>query len=293
VTPPDEPVAPGRGATGEEGVSAPGRLRVARVLADRGLRPDTDLGQHFLLDENLVDLAVREARLGPEDVVLEVGAGLGVLTVALARAARTVHAVEVDRRLLPALEEAVAGAGDVRLHPADAMRLALEALDPPPTRLVANLPYAIATPLVLESLWRLPGVARWTVMVQREVADRWLAPPGTRLYGVPSVLVALTARPRSRRSVGREVFLPRPRVDSALLTLERTAPGPAPATRALVRAGFAARRKTLANALAGAGADKARVAAALAARGLPASARPETIRPEVWPGLAEELDWPA
>jgi 16S rRNA (adenine1518-N6/adenine1519-N6)-dimethyltransferase len=270
-----------------------GRLRVARLLAAHGLRPDTDLGQHFLLDENLVDLAVREAALRPEDVVLEVGAGLGVLTVALARSAAHVHAVEVDERLRPALTDALSGAGGhVEVHWGDAMRLPLEALAPPPTRLVANLPYAIATPLVVESLWRLPDVARWTVMVQRQVADRWLAGPGSRLYGVPSVLLQLAARPVSRRAVGREVFAPRPRVDSALLTLERTAPGPPAPTRALVRAAFATRRKTLANALAAAGADKAAVAAALAALGLPAAARPEDLAPPAFLVLAEALRWP-
>ena len=147
-----------------------------RLLAAHGLRPDTELGQHFLLDENLVDLAVRQAAVGPGDVVLEVGAGLGVLTAALARAARTVHAVEMDRRLEAALADAIAGAGNVRVHWGDAMKLDLGALDPPPTALVANLPYAIATPLVAESLWRLPGVERWCVMAQREVVDRWLAP---------------------------------------------------------------------------------------------------------------------
>ena len=156
-----------------------------RLLAAHGVRPDTDLGQHFLLDENLVDLAVRRAGVGPDDVVLEVGAGLGVLTVALARAAATVHAVELDRRLEPALAEAITGLANVRLHWGDAMRLDLEALAPAPTALVANLPYAIATPLVLESLWRLPTVERWCVMAQREVVDRWLAPPGGPLYGVP------------------------------------------------------------------------------------------------------------
>jgi 16S rRNA (adenine1518-N6/adenine1519-N6)-dimethyltransferase len=264
-----------------------------RLLAAHGLRPDTDLGQHFLLDENLVDLAVRESGVGPADTVLEVGAGLGVLTAALARAAGTVHAVEVDRRLEPALAEAVAGAGDVRLHWGDAMRMPLEELDPAPTALVANLPYAIATPLVLESLWRLPAVERWCVMVQREVVDRWLAGPGSRLYGAPSVLLQLATTPTFRRAVGREVFAPRPRVDSALVALRRTAPGPSEAVRGLVRAAFSARRKTLVNALAGAGADKRAVADALAAIGRPPSVRPEALAPADFADLARELRWPA
>jgi 16S rRNA (adenine1518-N6/adenine1519-N6)-dimethyltransferase len=266
---------------------------VLRLLAAHGLRPDTDLGQHFLLDENLVDLAVRRAGVGPQDVVLEVGAGLGVLTAALARAAATVHAVEVDRRVEPALRDALAGAGNVRLHWGDALRLDLAALVPAPTLLVANLPYSIATPLVLESCWTLPDLRGWCVMVQREVADRWLAGPGSRLYGVPSVLLQLTARATFRRAVGREVFVPRPRVDSALVALERTAPGPAPGVRALVRAGFAQRRKTLANALASAGGDRADVVAALAALGLPAAARAADLPPPAYARLAAALDWPA
>lgn len=273
-------------------MAAPARLGTARLLARHGLRPDTDLGQHFLLDENLADLAVRLGEVGPEDVVLEVGAGVGTLTVPLARAAALVHAVEVDERLLPALRESLAPHPNVRLVVGDAMRLDLEALDPAPTCMVSNLPYHVATPLMVESLWRLPAVGRWAVMVQREVADRWLAAPGGRLYGAPSVLVQLTAEPVARRAVGREVFIPRPRVDSALVALRRTAPGPGAPVRALVRAAFAMRRKTLANALAAAGADKAAVQAALARLGLPPGARPEDLPPAAYPLLARELAWP-
>jgi 16S rRNA (adenine1518-N6/adenine1519-N6)-dimethyltransferase len=264
-----------------------------RLLAAHGLRPDTDLGQHFLLDENLVDLAVREAAVGSEDVAFEIGAGLGVLTAALARAARAVHAVEVDRRLEPALSEVVARSRNVIVHWADAMRMPLEGLDPQPTVMVSNLPYAIATPAVVESLWRLPRVERWCVMAQREVVERWLAPPGSRLYGAPSVLVQLTTATTFRRAVGREVFVPRPRVDSAMVALRRIAPGPGSEVRALVRAAFASRRKTLVNSLAAAGAGKAEAAAALAALGHSPSARPEQLPPAAFPALAEALGWPA
>ncbi len=263
-----------------------------RLLAEHGLRPDTDLGQHFLLDENLVDLAVRQAEVGPEDVVLEVGAGLGVLTAALARAARTVHAIEMDRRLEAALRDAIAGAGDVRVHWGDAMKLDLGALDPAPTALVANLPYSIATPLVVESLWTLPSVERWCVMAQREVVDRWLAGPGSRLYGAPSVLIQLATEATFRRAVGREVFAPRPRVDSALAALRRTGPGPSPGVRRVVRAAFWARRKTLVNALSGAGADRPRVVAALAAAGLAPDVRPEAVPPPAYAALEQEQLWP-
>jgi 16S rRNA (adenine1518-N6/adenine1519-N6)-dimethyltransferase len=264
-----------------------------RLLAAHGLRPDTDLGQHFLLDENLADLAVRRAEVGPDDVALEIGAGLGVLTIALARAARAVHAVEVDRRLEPALAEVVARSRNVIVHWADAMRMPLETLEPAPTAMVSNLPYAIATPALVESLWRLPAVERWCLMAQREVVDRWLAAPGSRLYGAPSVLVQLAAAPTFRRAVGREAFAPRPRVDSSLVALRRVAPGPAPEVRSLVRAAFASRRKTLVNSLAGAGVEKAAAAEAVAALGHPTAVRPEQLAPADFPALAEALRWRA
>ena len=264
-----------------------------RSLAAHGIRPDTDLGQHFLLDENLVDLAIREAGVHEGDVVLEIGAGLGVLTAPLARAASWVHAVEFDRRLEPALVDALTGRDNVTVHWGDAMRLPLHELAPPPTALVANLPYSIATPLVLESLWGLPSLERWCVMVQREVVDRWLAAPGGRLYGAPSVLLQLATQVPFRRSVGREVFTPRPRVDSALVALRRTGPGPSPAVRRLVRAAFATRRKTLVNALGLAGADRAAVAAALERRDRSPTVRPEALAPGDFAALAEEITWTA
>ncbi len=146
---------------------------------------------------------------------------------------------------------------------------------------------------MLESLWRLPSLERWCVMVQREVVDRWLAAPGGRLYGAPSVLLQLAAAPTFRRSVGREVFTPRPRVESALAALRRVAPGPSPDVLPLVRAAFGARRKTLVNALALAGADRPAVAAALAELGHPLTVRPEALPPDAFPPLAEALAWTA
>ena len=272
---------------------SPDRVGTARLLQAHGLRPDTELGQHFLLDENLADLAVRQARVGPDDVVLEVGAGVGTLTVAIARAARFVHTIEIDIRLEPVLRDALTGVGNVAIHWADVLAANLEALDPPPTRMVANLPYAIATPIVLESLWRLPEIAVWTVMVQREVADRWLAQPGSSAYGGPTVLLRLATKSFFMRGVGPQVFTPRPRVESALVGLERTAPGPTAPVRSIVHAAFAQRRKTLVNALGAAGADKAAVAAALAARGIVPAARAQELAPEVFPELARELGWTA
>ncbi len=254
----------------------PPRVGVMRVLEAHGLRPDTDLGQHFLLDENLVDLSVRRAEVGPADVALEVGPGPGVLTVALARAARHVHALEIDRRVAPVLADVLGDAANVTVHWGDAMRMDLEALDPRPTVVVANLPYSIATPFMVESLWRLPQVDRWCVMTQAEVADRWLAPPGIRLYGAPTVLMGLAIAPVFRRPVGREVFVPRPRVDSALVAFRRIAPAPSERVRALVRAAFVSRLKTLANTLGAAGEDKGRVRAAMT------PTRPSPTLSRVW-----------
>ncbi len=270
-----------------------GPAEIRDLAARLGVAPTKKLGQNFLHDPNTIRRIVAVAGLTPDDVALEVGPGLGVLTVALARRARLVHAIELDRRLEPALADALAGLDNVRLQWADAMRADLEGLDPPPTRLIANLPYDIATPLMVESLWRLPSVEVWCVMVQREVADRWLAGPGSRLYGGASVLIGLCAEPAFRRAVGREVFTPRPRVDSALVALRRTGPAPSPATRSLVRAAFGQRRKTLANALAGAGADKAEVAAALAGLGIAPGARAADLPPEAFTALAERLAWSA
>ena len=271
----------------------PPRVNVLRLLQAHGLRPDTDLGQHFLVDENLVDLSLRAAGVGAADVVLEVGAGPGVLTAALARAARTVHAVEVDRRMAPLLADALPPGADVRLHWGDAMAMDLAGLDPPPSLLVANLPYAIATPLVVESTWGLPSLRGWCVMVQREVADRWLAAPGTALYGAPSVLLQLCARPGFRRNVGREVFAPPPRVDSALVALRRTGPGAGPALRSLVRAAFGQRRKTLANTLGAAGADRDAVRRALDGLGRPPGTRAQDLAAEEFRRLHAGLAWPA
>jgi 16S rRNA (adenine1518-N6/adenine1519-N6)-dimethyltransferase len=272
-------------------VTGSNRLGVVRLLAAHGLRPDTDLGQHFLLDENLVDLSLRAVEVAANDVVLEIGAGPGVLTTALARTARHVHAIEIDRRLEPVLTDALGGFNNIDVHWADAMRMELEALDPAPTVMVANLPYSIATPIVLDSMWRLPGLRAWCVMVQREVADRWLATPATPLYGGPSVIVQIVTETLLRRPVGREVFMPRPRVDSALIALGRTGPAPDAPTRALIRAAFAHRRKTLSNCLVGAGGDRAAVNAALAAIGAAPAVRAEDLAPDDFLALSEQLPW--
>lgn len=248
------------------------------------------LGQNFLADTNLLEAIVRSAWLEPGDVVLEVGGGEGVLTRRLAERAATVWVIELDRSLAEPLEAAGA-AGDVRLVWGDAMKVDLGGLDPAPTRMVANLPYSIATPLLLRTIAELPQVESWTVMVQREIADRLRAAPGSRAYGSPSVLVQLACEVEMLRAVDRAVFTPRPRVDSALLALRRTGPAPPPEVEGLVRAAFAHRRKTLAGSVELAGlAERGRVREALAAAGLDAGARAEALAPTDFLRLAERLD---
>jgi len=208
-----------------------------------------ELGQHFLVDENLLGVIGRLAELGPEDVVLEIGPGRGVLTTYLADRVLQVHAVELDRSLEQTLREALGDRDNVDLRFGDALELDLAALGPPPTKLVANLPYNIATPVVVESLDGLPTVDHWTVMVQREVADRFFAEPSTKAYGAVSVLVQLATERTGFHRVSRTVFRPRPNVDSALVAFARTGPGADAKTRRVVEAAFSHRRKTLANSL--------------------------------------------
>jgi 16S rRNA (adenine1518-N6/adenine1519-N6)-dimethyltransferase len=253
--------------------------------------PKKELGQHFLVDENLLAVIGRLAGLEDSDVVLEVGPGLGVLTAYLADRVGFVHAVELDRTLELPLRDRLAGRANVELHFGDAMALDLVALAPAPTKLVANLPYSIATPLVVESLDGLPTLALWTVMVQREVADRLFAAPGTKAYGAVSVLVQLAAERTGFHPVSRTVFRPRPHVDSALVAFRRIAlPAEFAAVKRLVQAGFAHRRKTLANALAiAARADRGRTVSALGELGHPPDTRAEALRPPEFVRLHELL----
>lgn len=247
------------------------------------------LGQNFLADPNLLDAIVRDAGLSADDVVLEVGAGEGVLSERLAAVAAHLHCVEIDRRLEPALA-ALAARPNVSLHWGDAMRIDLAALAPAPTALVANLPYAVATPLILRTIEQLPSLRTWTVMVQREIADRLRATPGGRIYGSPSVLVQLACEVELLRNVDPAVFRPRPRVDSAILRLRRTGPGADAATRALVRAAFAHRRKSLARSLEHSRPGALAAArAALAALGLPEDARAEALSPAQFAALSAKL----
>jgi 16S rRNA (adenine1518-N6/adenine1519-N6)-dimethyltransferase len=247
------------------------------------------LGQNFLADPNLLDAIVRDADLAADAVVLEVGAGEGVLTGRLAAAAARVHSVEIDRGLEPALA-AVAVLPNVDLHWGDAMKLDLTALEPAPTAMVANLPYSVATPLILRTIERLPSLRTWTVMVQREIADRLRAAPGSRTYGSPSVVAQLACEVELVRKVDPAVFRPRPRVDSAILRLRRTGPAADPATHSLVRAAFAHRRKSLARSLEhGRAGSLAPARAALAALGLAEDARAEALSPQQFAALSAKL----
>jgi 16S rRNA (adenine1518-N6/adenine1519-N6)-dimethyltransferase len=253
--------------------------------------PRKELGQHFLVDENILGVIGRLAELEADDVVLEVGPGLGVLTAFLAARVALVHAVEVDRRLEPQLRQALTGVSNVGVRFGDALRLDLGELDPPPGKLVSNLPYNIATPLLVESLQRLPSVALWCVMVQREVADRLFARPRTKEYGAVSVLVQLAAERTGLHPVSRSVFRPQPNVDSALVAFRRTAlPERFPEIKALVEAAFSHRRKTMPNSLELAGfASRESAARALDDIGRNPSSRAETLAPDEFVVLADAM----
>ncbi len=250
-----------------------------------------DLGQHFLVDGNILGVIGRLARLDPSDTVLEVGPGLGVLTVYLADHVSKVHAVEIDRKLRPHLAARLGERTNVAVRFGDALSLDLAGLDPAPRKLVSNLPYSIATPLVVESLDGLPSVESWCVMVQREVAERFFAAPSTKAYSGVSVLLQLATRRTGFHPVSRAVFRPRPNVDSALLAFERI---PLPASYArvkkVVEAAFAHRRKTLPNSLELVGvAARGEAAQALAAIGRRPDARAEALSPAEFVSLAAAL----
>lgn len=251
-------------------------------LAEFGISPDRALGQNFLIDDNVLGVADRLMPLSADEVVVEVGAGFGVLTLWLARHTALVHAIEIDRRLAPALEETLRDVGNVRLLFADALDVDLAALEPPPTAMVANLPYGVATPVLIRAL---PAIERFCVMVQREIGERLFAVPRTKAYGAVSVLVQLACQRTGTRTVSRSVFVPQPNVDSMLVAFRRRDGFAFDADWAwigtVVHGAFAHRRKTLANSL--------RLA------GLPpppaeiADRRAEELPPERFARLAEEL----
>ena len=249
------------------------------------------LGQNFLADPNLLDAIVREADLVRDDVVLEVGGGGGALTERLAPEVSRVQVIEVDRRLRAQLEPLAADAGNVEIVWGDAMKVALTELAPPPTKMVANLPYSIATPLLIRTIEELPSLGRWVVMVQREIADRLRAEPGTREYGSATVLVRLACEVTMLRVVDPAVFVPRPRVGSALLALERKGPAASRGLAELVRLSFGHRRKSLARSLElGQAGTLEPARRALEAIGKPGDARAETLSPGEFERFAEALE---
>ena len=262
-------------------------------MREFGVRPKRDLGQNFLIDSNILGVIEREAQLAADDVVLEIGGGLGVLSEYLAPRVAHVHVVELDRRLEPALRDALDPHSNATLHLGDAVKLDLAALDPAPTKVVANLPYGVAATVILRTLAELPTVTTWVAMVQKEVGERFAAAPGTAAYGVPSVLAQLAADVRVVRPVSRRVFHPVPNVDSVLVALSRRGPAPEPDLRTLVQQGFAHRRKALARSLALApnapAGIRERARAALEAIGRPPDARAEQLAPAEWRALHEEL----
>jgi 16S rRNA (adenine1518-N6/adenine1519-N6)-dimethyltransferase len=245
------------------------------------VRAKKELGQHFLVDENILGVIGRLAALDAEDVVLEIGPGLGVLTTYLADRVHTVYAVELDESLAPQLER-LHERDNVKLHYGDALRLDLRETAPGATKLVANLPYNIATPLVVESLDGLPDVELWCVMVQREVADRFFAVPSTKAYGAVSVLIQLVAERTGFHPVSRNVFRPRPNVESAIVAFRRRSlPADFAHVKRVVEAAFAHRRKKLANSLELSGIDPGRAA-------IP-DVRAEELSPAQFLQLAEAL----
>ena len=247
--------------------------------------PKKQLGQHFLVDENILGVIGRLAELEADDVVLEVGPGLGVLTRYLAERVAHVHAVELDRSLGPYLRDIGA---NVSLEFGDALQVDLGG---DATKLVANLPYNIATPLLVESLDGLPKIELWCVMVQREVAERLFAVPSTKAYGAVSVLVQLVCERTGFHPVARTVFRPPPNVDSALVAFKRVAlPDDYARVKRIVAGAFAHRRKTLPNSLELAGVvPRASAAAALEAIGRSTTTRAEALVPAEFVALAEEL----
>ncbi|SDD98716.1 16S rRNA (adenine(1518)-N(6)/adenine(1519)-N(6))-dimethyltransferase RsmA [Nocardioides lianchengensis] len=273
-----------------------GPAEVRQLAAELDLRPTKQRGQNFVIDPNTVRRIVRESGIGSDDVVVEVGPGLGSLTLALLEAAGRVVALEVDPLLagrLPATigEYAPEQADRFEVVLTDAMRVT-EVPGPPPTALVANLPYNVSVPVLLHLLQLLPSLERGLVMVQAEVADRLAAAPGSKVYGVPSVKAAWYADVRKAGAVGRNVFWPAPNVDSGLVSWTRREPPATTATReqvfAVVDAAFAQRRKALRGVLRALAPSEV-VDAALAGAGVDPLARGESLRVEDFVRIAEGI----
>jgi 16S rRNA (adenine1518-N6/adenine1519-N6)-dimethyltransferase len=285
------------GAAGAPGATLLGASDIRRLATSLDLRPTKSLGQNFLIDANTARRIVRAARLVEGSRVLEVGPGLGSLTLALLDAGHPVTAVEIDERLagaLPGTAEVFLPdrADALQVVTADALQIVPAALGPgePPTALVANLPYNVAVPVLLNVVERFPSIERGLVMVQAEVAARLVAPAGSKVYGAPSVKLAWYAASRSAGAVGRTVFWPAPHVDSSLVAFERRTPpaGDRKAVFRVVDAAFAQRRKTIRAALAGV-ADRPALEAALAASAIDPATRGEALTVTDFARLAAAL----
>lgn len=271
-----------------------GRRETKDLLARHGLTPKTTLGQHFLVDPNTIRKIVAAVAPRTGEQILEVGAGLGALTVGLAESGARVVAVEHDRGLAAPLNEVLAGR-DVAVVWGDALSLDYDrVLGGAPTRMVSNLPYNIATPLLLRLLEERPEITELVVMVQREVGERIVAIPGSEAYGAVSAKVAYFADAAILFPISRRVFLPEPDVDSVVVGLRRRNAAPVEGDKdrifGVIDAGFATRRKTIRNALSGAGVDAAVVEQALASAGVPAGERAERLGLEQFAAVARVLD---
>ena len=274
-----------------------GPADVRALAAGLDLRPTKQRGQNFVIDANTVRRIVRSSGVSADDVVVEVGPGLGSLTLALLDVARRVVAVEVDPALAGLLPQTIADLAPGHVDRfevvlADALRVA-EVPGPPPTALVANLPYNVSVPVLLHMLALLPSLERGLVMVQAEVADRLAAPPGSKVYGVPSVKAAWFADVRRAGAVGRNVFWPAPNVDSGLVAWTRREPPATSATReqvfAVVDAAFGQRRKTLRSTLKGLAGSAEAAEAALREAGVDPQARGEVVGVEGFARIAEGI----
>jgi 16S rRNA (adenine1518-N6/adenine1519-N6)-dimethyltransferase len=281
------------------GPSLLGPAEVRQLAARLDLRPTKQRGQNFVIDPNTVRRIVRESHVGADDVVVEVGPGLGSLTLALLEVAGRVVAIEVDEALARLLPETIAThapdhADRFEVVLGDAMRVG-SVPGPPPTALVANLPYNVSVPVLLHMLTLLPSLERGLVMVQAEVADRLAAPPGSKTYGVPSVKAAWFADVRRAGAIGRNVFWPAPNVDSGLVSWTHREPPVTSATReqvfAVVDAAFAQRRKQLRAALRPLAGSSEAAEAALVQAGVDPTTRGEVIGVQDFARIAEGMPW--
>jgi 16S rRNA (adenine1518-N6/adenine1519-N6)-dimethyltransferase len=267
-------------------VTAQARSEVQSLLQRHGVRPVKALGQHFLVDPNITRKIVAIADVGPADSVVEIGAGTGTLTLGLAATGARVVAYEVDAGLESLLREVLAGSEvELRIQDAAAVDLSV-ALDPDKTwTMVANLPYSVGTTIVLDALRHVPQIERLVVMLQVEVAERLVAGPGSKTYGLPSVVVALHGSARLEFRVPPQVFLPPPNVGSAVVSIRRSRrPQHAETAVALAAAGFGQRRKMLRGSLATVLDDPVAV---LTRAGIPPTARAEELEVSEWLRLAE------